>query len=344
MLSVCSVTEANAVIVEPRPPDAGVGGRLVGGYTDPSQPMPRRMRLAVGGARTIDWALAGLHLAKPVVLISGFWRSGTTWLQECLAESLGAKTVFEPLSPFNTARRNQLAGQFPGDEDALQAFVPSDMSEDDPTWALLDAAFTGRHGNNFLLSCRQDVAESCRRKIVVKDVRLQFNLPAVHQRYGIPVIHIRRHPCAVVASLLAADWHWNFERVRLSQLMPHVAGQIPREFDTDALSRIATCWALTERHAARAMEVEPWAQLVTYEEMVESPSITLAALCQGMKQREARAAAFGRPSASIDPAEFAASGRNRHDRWRKSMPIEQITRVETIVDELHPTWRTTWAR
>lgn len=327
------------MIVEPRSLGAGVGSRLVGGYTDPSQPMPRRMRLAVGGARTIDWALACLHLAKPVVLISGFWRSGTTWLQECLAESLDAKTVFEPLSPFNTPRRAQLVARFSGDEDALQAFVPADLLEDDPTWALLDAAFTGRHGNNFLLSCRRNMAESRRRKIVVKDVRLQFNLPAVHRRFGIPIIHIRRHPCAVVASLLAADWHWSFERVRLSALMPDAAARLPREFDMDAVSRIAACWALTERHVACAMNNKPWAKAVTYEEIVENPSSSLTALCQWMGQHEERAAAFGRPSASIDPAEFAASGRDHQDRWRKSLSVKQVARIETIVDDLHPTWR-----
>lgn len=335
--------EAHAVIVEPMQMDVGSGARLVGGYTGSSQPVPRHIRLGVGGARTIDWAMACLGLAQPIVLVSGFWRSGTTWLQECLAESLGAKTVFEPLSPLNTPRRIQLAARFSGDEDALQAFVPADLSEDDPTWDLLDAAFTGRHGNNFLLSCRRNVAESRRRKIVVKDVRLQFNLPAVHQRFGIPVIHIRRHPCAVVASLLAADWHWSFERIRLSMLMPDAAARLPREFDMDAVSRIAACWALTERHVASVVQDEPWAKAVTYEEMVENPCSSLTAFCKWLGQHEVRAAAFGRPSASIDPAEFTASGRNRHDRWRRSMPIEQITRVKTIADELHPTWRETWA-
>lgn len=328
--------------VEPRHQDVADERRLVGGYTDSSQPVPLRIRFAVAQARTIDWMLAWMRLAEPVVLVSGFWRSGTTWLQECLAESLGAKTIFEPLSPLDAARRAQITAWFSGDEDAMQAFVPADLPDNDPTWALLKGAVTGRYGSNFLLSCRRDVAESRRRRIVAKDVRLQFNLPAVHRRFGIPVIHIRRHPCAVVASLLAADWHWSFDRVRLSDLMPEAA-QIPREFDLDALSRIATCWALTERQVARDMHDEPWAQLVTYEEMVDRPSNTLAALCQWMGHRQERTGVFGRPSASVDPAEFAASGPGRRDRWRKSLSIHQVTRVQTIVDELHPTWRDTWA-
>jgi hypothetical protein len=33
--------------------------------------------------------------------VSGFFRSGTTWFQECIAEGACGKTVFEPLSPYN---------------------------------------------------------------------------------------------------------------------------------------------------------------------------------------------------------------------------------------------------
>ncbi len=66
-------------------------------------------------------------LQGPIVLVSGFWRSGTTWVQECLAESLGAKTIFEPLSPQEPRRRAFLASRFPADEDALQAFIPGSL-------------------------------------------------------------------------------------------------------------------------------------------------------------------------------------------------------------------------
>ncbi len=328
--------------VEPKHQPIAEVVRLVGGYVDNAQPVPSRIRQAVIRARLIDSALAHLRLVKPVVLVSGFWRSGTTWLQECLAESLVAKTVFEPLSPLDPERRVQLGGRFLGDEDALQAFVPASLSEDDPTWALLEAAVTGRRGSNFRLSCRRDVAESLRRKVVVKDVRLQFNLPAIHRRFDIPVIHIRRHPCAVVASLLAANWHWSFERVRLSTLLPHLPARVVDRFDTDALSRCAASWALTEAHVSQSLHDEPWARLVSYEEMVDGPDATLTDLCRWMGLAEMRTAAFERPSASIDPADFAVPDRRRHDRWRSLLSTAEMERIETIVDELHPAWRRTW--
>ena len=315
---------------------------MIDSNVDDAQPAPARVRLAVAGARAIDWSLAGLRLAEPVALVSGFWRSGTTWVQECLAESLGAKTVFEPLSPVDRGRRAQLVGQVPGGEDALQAFIPPPCPAEDPLWTLLDAAFTGRHSSNFLLSCRPDVAESFKRRIVVKDVRLQFNLPGIHRRFAVPVVHVRRHPGAVVASLLAADWHWSFERVRLSDILPAPSGEAVRAFDTDALSRIAAYWAVTERQVAASLEGQPWARTVTYEDIVASPSAVFADLCRWVGRAQICTAAFDRPSASAHPGSFPPSGRNVHDRWRQSLSEAQVDRIARIVDDLHPAWRDVW--
>ena len=316
--------------------------RLIAGHVDETQPAPARVRLAVAGARAVDWSLARLGLAEPVALVSGFWRSGTTWVQECLAESLGAKTVFEPLSPIDPARRAQLARQAPGGEDVLQAFMPPECAADDPLWALLDAALTGRRGGNFLMSCRRDLSESLRRGVVTKDVRLQFNLRGVHGRFGLPVVHVRRHPCAVVASLLAADWHWSFERVRLPELLPQVAEAAEERFDADAVSRIAAYWALTERHVAASLEGQGWARTVTYEDLVADPPAAFADLCRWVGRPQLRAAAFDRPSASAHPGPAPSTRRGR-ERWRRSLSGEQVARVARIADDLHPAWRDAWA-
>lgn len=320
-------------------------GRLVDGSVDGRPRNPARMALGVGSARAGDWMMARLGLARPVVLVSGFWRSGTTWLQECLADSLGAKTVFEPLSPMEPRRRAATEVLFPGDEDALQAFIPPSCPTDRAFWAYLDAACTGAHGSRFLLSCRRAVRESFHAAIVVKDVRLQFNLDAFHRRFGVPVVHLRRHPCAVVASLREADWHWSFDRVRLAGpadgSRPDPARRSPPEqaFDTDALSRIAATWARSERHVALTLRDRPWGRLLTYEHLVAEPAGMLAALCRDLGLVQVRTAAFGQPSATIHPDEFAAPGRMAHDRWRDLLSGPEIARIQAIVDRLYPEWR-----
>ena len=300
---------------------------------------PRRraaIKAGLGVSGLVDAALGLSGLAKPVVLVSGFWRSGTTWLQECLVEGLDAKSIFEPLSPQEPRRRAALQDRFPGDEDALQAFIPGPFEDTSPVWPALDAACRGLHGGAFLLSCRRSVAEAARTAIVVKDVRLHSNLATFHRRLHVPVVHIRRHPCAVAASLLAADWHWNFSRTRLSRLDALPPAVLAH--DTDALSRIAAYWALVERRASEALREQGWGQVLSYEEFAADPEPVFADLCRRLQLRQRRKPDFGRPAASIHPDAFSPRAGFR-EPWRSRLSAANVRQVENIADQVFPEWR-----
>ncbi len=299
---------------------------------------PSRVAAGLATAGFIDAGLAHAGVAKPIVLVSGFWRSGTTWVQECLAESLGAKTIFEPLSPQEPRRRAFLASRFPGDEDALQAFIPGLMPEDASMWTALEGACRGAHGGAFLLSCRRSVAESWKTGIVVKDVRLHHNLAAFHRRFSIPIVHVRRHPCAVAASLIRADWHWSFSRVRLATLDP--AARSLAAYDTDTLSRIAAYWAFVERRAFLDLQDQPWAYRLAYERLIADPARMFVDICAWLGRRQLRTPAFSRPAASIHPDAFSARTASS-EAWRTILSDQEITRVEAIADALFPEWRAT---
>ncbi len=301
----------------------------------PRRPGAIARGLAVAGG--IDAALGFAGLARPILLVNGFWRSGTTWLQECLCDALGAKSIFEPLSPQEPRRRAFLESRFPGDEDALQAFIPGPFEDGSPVWAALDAACHGMRGGAFLLSCRGSVAESARAAIVVKDVRLHGNLVGFHRRFGVPVLHVRRHPCAVAASLIAADWHWSFSRVRLARMDP--AAEALAAYDTDGLSRIAAYWAYVERQASRALDAQPWGRILAYEEFAARPAEALADLCGWLGRRRRRDPDFGRPAASVHPDVFAARA-SSPEPWRAALSGADIERVEGIADAIFPEWRT----
>lgn len=290
--------------------------------------------VAAAGLVDAGWGLAGL--ARPAVVVNGFWRSGTTWLQECLTESLGAKSIFEPLSPQEPRRRAALEPRFPGDEDALQAFIPGPIPEGASEWRSFAAACHGLYGGTFLLSCRTRLSESARTAIVVKDVRLHRNLAGVHRRLGIPVVHLRRHPCAVAASLIAADWHWSFARVRLARLAPEAAALRP--YDTDGLSRIAAYWAHVERQAARSLAGRAWGRTVAYEALVADPEAVVADLCDWLGLRRRGTPDFARPAASIHPDVFAAR-RAVSEPWRRTLSESEVQRVERIADAVFPEWR-----
>ena len=314
--------------------------RLIAGDFDGARSGPLGTRLAIDGARTVDWTLARLRAARPVVLVSGFWRSGTTWVQECLAEALGAKTVFEPLSPLDPRRRAMLAEQGVAglSYDGLQAAMPGPLPDDDPLWEFLADACTGRHTSNFILNCRSSLRESFATRIVVKDVRMPFNLDGFHRRFGVPVLHVRRHPCAVVASLLAADWDWSFASVGLGHLLPAMEDRddVLRDCDGDALSRIAAWGAVTERHAAASLDGRAWGHAVVYEEIAADPAPAFAALCAKLGLPQRRTPHFSRLSAST--VGTAAP----RDRWRSSLSRSEIARVEAVVARIHPGCLDAW--
>ena len=299
---------------------------------------PWAVAAGLAAAGLVDAGLGLSRLARPVVVVNGFWRSGTTWLQECLAESLGAKSIFEPLSPQEPRRRAALAPRFLGDEDALQAFIPGPIPEGASEWRGFEAACRGLHGGAFLLSCRASLGESARTAIVVKDVRLHRNLAEVHRRLGVPVVHLRRHPCAVAASLIAADWHWSFARVRLARLAPEASALHP--YDTDGLSRIAAYWAHVERQAAQALAGQAWGRTVAYEALAADPGAVVADLCGWLGLRRRGTPDFSRPAASVHPDVFAARVA-APEPWRRTLSEAEIQRVERIADAVFPDWRQT---
>lgn len=319
--------------------------RLIDGLQAETAAGVCRARISVGLARAIDAALAASREVAPVLVISGFWRSGTTWLQESLATSLGAKTVFEPLSPMHPRRRAQIATLFDNDEDRLQAFIPP-AGLDPAVWTLLDDACSGRYGDPFLMSCRETVRESWRRAVVIKDVRIQNNLPDIHRRYGSPIVHIRRHPCAVAASLLAARWHWSFARVPLRRLNLQSFGLSPGDeqrlagWDTDEVSRIAVIWALSERRAAKSIEDQPWSRMIAYEAFCANPCATIASLCGWLGRPQVAVPSAAKPSASIHPDRFVAD--REDERWRTQLSSSTIARIERIATDLYSTWRAPW--
>lgn len=329
------------------PAAAGAVSRLIHGTAGGVRRGPRRTALDNGLARAIDRSLGVLGAAKPLCLVSGFWRSGTTWMQECLGVALQAKTVFEPLSPMEPLRRMALRGRL-GDasEDVLQAIVPGPCPDDEAFWGYLKQACTGRLATTYLMSCRRDIAESFCRGTVVKDVRLQANLAEFHRRFRTPVVHVRRHPCAVVASLVAADWHWSFARVTLATLLPHIGGAVaPDErativarFDTDLVARIAAFWAVTERLAAEAIAGQPWGAIVFYEAFAATPESVLEAVCLSLGVKRVQPVDFAQPSASVSPEAFAAYGAPPPERWRAQLPASEIARICAIADAVFPGW------
>jgi hypothetical protein len=196
------------------------------------------------------------------------------------------------------------------------------------------------------ITCRGAVRESFRRTIVVKDVRLRLNLATVHRRYGIPVVHLRRHPCAVVSSLLSARWNWSFDRLRMATLLEPFIGDLRDEdlqplkaagqCDGDAISRITAYWAMTERLTERALRHRPWATILAYEDAVQKPQATGEDLCKLIGRRACQLENPNLDSATTYGASRGIPSHLRPYASRGQLAVADIDRIYRIVGAIFP--------
>lgn len=148
---------------------------------------------------------------KDCIFIVGFWRSGTTWLQESICSIIKGKSIFEPINPN--------VPYYMANKDSLYPFFPDPLSESSKYWNIFMPFFKpeyslGTEFDNYLARCfcanipgywvrilRTEALECFRRRVVVKSVRSQFCIERINKHFQIPIIHIYRDPRAVIASL-----------------------------------------------------------------------------------------------------------------------------------------------
>ncbi|MES1952162.1 hypothetical protein S4A8_14959 [Salinisphaera sp. S4-8] len=314
-----------------------------------------RQGLAGGGA--VDWAMSGFLRPGNSVVVTGFWRSGTTFLLEQLTQLWRAKPVFEPFQP-----------ELPGYRAVLDTLVPATMERgrtdhylmpyalDDSLaryvsrvlrYGLVDVRIQ-RSRSNLSAHGRgpRGVPESImqhglamRPRVVAKFVRGALLVPALRQRLAVPVFHIRRCPHGVLASYKSAGWQdFQADRIGLRRLLLEIddgraaffapMATLIDELDKgNADQRLVAYWALTEKfvdaHAEHYIKVP-------YEALATGEFDLAARLAQaGFDVKRARSDGFNSSTTSAHRAHLSA--RERVDSWRHKLSDEQIRQVDDIV-------------
>ena len=220
-------------------------------------------------------SIATAPTVRDVIIVSGFWRSGTTWLQQQVSTAMQARTIFEPLSPAcghewaQISADNRMANQH-----TYMPLCVRDLTNADRAVLAKSVKGIGDHGYTYFLS--NNISDCVAKNAVVKFTRIGFLLPELHQLFAFPVLHIRRHPGAVYASFKNTDWEWSFEDVRLVENYPAEAAHTKRpdlvsllnEFDTNSAVRFATLWGASEREARKAL-LTKHVQLIEYTDLVD---------------------------------------------------------------------------
>jgi len=299
----------------------------------------------------IDHAVAPLVRPGETLVISGFWRSGTTWLQEALGRMLRAKTVFEPMHfkvPVMRAllEHDRLASR---PEPFRELYMPycGNGALSPPLRDLFARSLRGDVSGRLVMPLRRGLSESFRRRVLVKVVRGHLCLRAVQDAFSMPILHVYRDPRAIIASIRKTDWSWLFTHLRLrEQLLDPADGRAAffsayeddiRRYDAgDDVDRIAAYWALTERCLQQSYEGSTArVAFVRYEEVCGGGASRLPGILERLGLdgiAEAGDRNLDGDSFSTADSRRGASAEERIGGWRAQLSPGEVGRIEAIAE------------
>lgn len=298
----------------------------------------------------IDRASAFRYDPSQTLVVSGFWRSGTTWLEEALREVLHAKTLFEPLCELAREARpvHVHAGVAGKSMEFLRLFMPYCAGaglDDHPLHDVFRKALRSESWGSWLRRFRKDLSESLRPRIVVKFVRAQLCLRAAQGSFAMPVLHVYRDPRAIIASIRNTRWHWLFDHLSLKgQLLDPPDGRAAYfgrwrdeilDYDRqDPVARVAAYWALTEKFVEDAYRDRPRRFVcMGYEELVQGRESAFAETLRRLELTPWRSEfqVSRRDSTTTSQRQRGASVSERVAGWRKVLTDAETERIESIV-------------
>jgi hypothetical protein len=182
-----------------------------------------RMRKHLHPVWALDSLVSKLSRPSESVVVTGFWRSGTTWLLESIADSLCAKSVFEPLwtgiRDYNKLLRNIKVDIPKREGNIFMPSVPTKSEDRKKLQRYLKRALTSDLPGHWIRKSRKPnraiakiknsslvdrpwsrLRSAANRRIVTKLVRGHLIAPLIKDEFNSTVIHIRRPVSEVVES------------------------------------------------------------------------------------------------------------------------------------------------
>lgn len=302
------------------------------------------------------------------VLITGFWRSGTTWLQQTLARIFGAKSVFEPLHPSLSAYEEAIRHIAPlpaCGETYLNLYMPyRKKNVFARSRALynhirrgLRGALPGLHVRNARYGRRraegtesasrlrrvlQRLRDAGRTRVVMKVVRGHFLIPAIQAHFEPSIIHIRRDPRSVCASMKREGW-WDCWAGTLSLERQLISSKDGREthlhpwhddirmFEAQGVAaRWAAYWCITERFVSN-LEGPSAPIRLSYESLVRDGASYLREKIGHLTSLPISSRFLEGSSATTSEQRKRASRQQRTRAWRHVLEEREINTIEDVV-------------
>ncbi|PNS07323.1 sulfotransferase domain-containing protein [Solilutibacter silvestris] len=293
-------------------------------------------------ARLIDSALAHHIDPKDCLLITGFWRSGTTWLQQFSARALNAKTVFEPISPDQTDAHGT------GLKDVSlfhMPFASANFSNNHRLGTYLSKAVRSSVADRWTRHLRKNITESFQQRTVLKDVRASLCAHAIVDIMDIRAIHLRRDPRSVLASILRGHWGKWLEPLSLKAQLLEIDDGRSEYFERwrseiefydkkCLLKRVTAYWAMTELFLEYSFSTKRnKIVLERYESLVRNPTSGIPAILRrlGYPVLDDASGLSYLTSATAVPGRWNASLDDLTNGWRRELSVAQSSDIESVI-------------
>lgn len=262
------------------------------------------------------------------LVISGFPRSGTTWLAELLATLPGTGILFEPLNPLRVPEARRAGCDW-------QNFRTSDES-----WpageGFMERVLSGR-----VLNAWTTVSLPIRRaggvsRWIVKLVNSNAMLPWLVTRFALlPPVLLMRHPCAVYASWTRRGWpaftNIPFEGSRFYERYPEFVPVVRRLTHPEEF--FAAAWCL-DHYPALQESIPLRYELCVYERLITDGVAEVRRLLArwGLPAPDELDAAIARPSAKAS-GDLHAGSVQQLGAWQRHLAPQVVARMIAVLHE-----------
>lgn len=297
-------------------------------------------------------------------VIAGFGRSGTTWIQDVLAEANQLRAVFEPLHPHHIPRAADYAHRYFSASDTapeLYRLLHRYFFEEFRSlW--IDYRIVGRRlypgprdlvswntlkeVMRYVLASKDNVQRFHRQRRyperIIKFVRANMMLPWLKEQFHPRMVFVVRHPAAVVMSQMRAPRAWYLaDRMRIYQSDQRLLDVLDRQAKVllfkplEEIEAFTLSWCI-ENSIALKHARENGIHVVFYENLLEEPDrewakILTALDLSSMPDRNL----ISRPSQQAWGDKAADSSLVRqYGLWMDRMDKSSASRIQKVLDNV----------
>lgn len=322
----------------------------------------------------VDRAVGKFLSPEDAVVITGFWRSGTTWLQQSIARSLNAKTVLEPLysefDPYGSilsqvyepdlSRSFRIpfmpyCGERFENRDLLKEYVHQSLVSSLPGIHVRKLRYNAERTREVVRGAYSKLnyrlRDSMKTRVVVKFTRAHLLLPAISSCFNPIVLHIRRDPRAVLSSIRQTEWSWQEEIQLKDQLFEINDGRqdIFRTYseaiyDVESMSsaaKIAAYWICLENYVQDVAEENSRLVMLNYERLCTEGNSYLASQLRnsGVNGPVSSIQLLERDSATTQSERKGTSVQERIHGWCNELSVSDREEVEFVLNRFDATPR-----